>query len=141
MCIAWTVTNISAYGELWPLSISKLVCCNFDKRVDRKAVWEVIRKIAPLKICGNSEEKICIVIYFWYKTLCAILYHLYNFKNVKNTYTGVLILVKLTAKVKFLLPKLAAKFFLIYCLKGTWRIGGCSKSLQIGCKRRFKKCL
>ena len=29
----------------------------------------------------------------------AIWYHLYNFKNVKNTYGGVLILVKLQAEV------------------------------------------
>ena len=28
---------------------------------------------------------------------CAILYHLYNLKNVKNTHGGVLILVKLQA--------------------------------------------
>ena len=28
---------------------------------------------------------------------CAIWYHLYNFKNVKNTHGGVLILVKLQA--------------------------------------------
>ena len=31
-------------------------------------------------------------------TRCAICYHLYNFKNVKNTHAGVLILVKLQAK-------------------------------------------
>ena len=29
---------------------------------------------------------------------CAIWYHLYNFKNVKNTHGGVLILVKLQAE-------------------------------------------
>ena len=29
---------------------------------------------------------------------CAIWYHLKNFKNVKNTYGGVLLLVKLQAK-------------------------------------------
>ena len=29
---------------------------------------------------------------------CAIWYHLYNLKNVKNTYGGVLLLVKLQAK-------------------------------------------
>ena len=28
---------------------------------------------------------------------CAILYHLYNLKNVKNTHGGVLLLVKLQA--------------------------------------------
>ena len=30
---------------------------------------------------------------------CAIWYHLYNLKNMKNIYRGVLILVKLQAKV------------------------------------------
>ena len=30
--------------------------------------------------------------------LCAIWYHLYNLKNVKNTHGGVLLLVKLQAK-------------------------------------------
>ena len=34
---------------------------------------------------------------------CAIWYHLYNLKNVKNTYGGVLILVKLHAKPATLL--------------------------------------
>ena len=34
---------------------------------------------------------------------CAIWYHLYNFKNVKNTYGGVLLLVKLKAKPTTLL--------------------------------------
>ena len=29
---------------------------------------------------------------------CAIWYHLYNLKNVKNTHEGVLLLVKLQAK-------------------------------------------
>ena len=31
------------------------------------------------------------------ETLCAIWYHLYNLKNVKNTHGGMLILVKLQA--------------------------------------------
>ena len=33
----------------------------------------------------------------WYVMRCAIWYHLYNLKNVKNTYGGVLILLKLQA--------------------------------------------
>ena len=33
-----------------------------------------------------------------YVMRCAICYHLYNFKNVKNTHGGVLILVKLQAE-------------------------------------------
>ena len=32
-----------------------------------------------------------------YVMRCAILYHLYNLKNVKNTHGGVLMLVKLQA--------------------------------------------
>ena len=35
-----------------------------------------------------------------YVKLCAIWYHLYNFKNVKNTCREVLLLVKLKAKAK-----------------------------------------
>ena len=35
---------------------------------------------------------------FKYVIFCAISYHLYNFKNVKNTHGGVLLLVKLQAK-------------------------------------------
>ena len=34
-------------------------------------------------------------VFFQYETLCAIWYHLYNLKNVKNANGGVLILVKL----------------------------------------------
>ena len=33
-----------------------------------------------------------------YVMRCAICYHLYNFKNVRNTHGGVLLLVKLQAK-------------------------------------------
>ena len=33
-----------------------------------------------------------------YVVRCVIWYHLYNLKNMKNTYGGVLILVKLLAK-------------------------------------------
>ena len=32
-----------------------------------------------------------------YETLCAIWYHLYNFKKLKNTHGGVLLLAKLQA--------------------------------------------
>ena len=32
--------------------------------------------------------------------LCAIWYHLYNLKNVKNTYRGVLLLVRLQAEAQ-----------------------------------------
>ena len=34
-----------------------------------------------------------------YVVLCTIWYHLYNLKNVKNTYGGVLLLVKLQAYI------------------------------------------
>ena len=43
---------------------------------------------------------------WWYNTmLCAIWYHLYNFKNVKNTHGGVLLLVKLQPKKRATLLK------------------------------------
>ena len=35
-----------------------------------------------------------------YVTLCAIWYHLYNLKNVKNTHRGVLLLVNFAALLK-----------------------------------------
>ena len=34
-----------------------------------------------------------------YETLCAIWYHLYNLKNVKNTHGGALLLAKLQANI------------------------------------------
>ena len=33
-----------------------------------------------------------------YQIICAIWYHLYNLKNIKNTHGGVLLLVKLQAE-------------------------------------------
>ena len=38
---------------------------------------------------------------------CAIWYHLYNLKNVKNTHGEVLILVKLQAQAWFVFPTFA----------------------------------
>ena len=49
---------------------------------------------------------------------CAIWYHLYNFKNVKNTHGGVLLLVKLQALLKVaLLHGCFARF--LNCANGT----------------------
>ena len=50
---------------------------------------------------------------------CAIWYHLYNLKNVKNTHGGVLILVKLQAQAcnftKIItLPWMSFTFFKLY---------------------------
>ena len=39
--------------------------------------------------------QVLLVNYFKYVMLCAIWYHLYNLKNVKNTHRGVLLLVML----------------------------------------------
>ena len=38
------------------------------------------------------------VTFFIYEVRCVIWYHLYNFKNVKDTHGGVLLLVKLQAQ-------------------------------------------
>ena len=48
-------------------------------------------------ICFNSERAIFPVFGPQYVMRCAIWYRLYNFKNVKNSHRGVLILVKLQA--------------------------------------------
>ena len=55
-----------------------------------------------------------------YVMFCAIWYHLYNLKNVKNTYGGVLLLVKLQAKILLEVTLLHGCFsrFLI-CTNGT----------------------
>ena len=43
-------------------------------------------------LCNKTPEAINVM-------HCAIWYHLYNLKNIKNTHGGVLILVKLQAKI------------------------------------------
>ena len=45
------------------------------------------------------------------QTLCAILYHLYNVKNVKNTHGEVLLLLKLQAKALLYLTLLHEYFY------------------------------
>ena len=42
-------------------------------------------------VCMNNRNLLLVT----YMMRCAILYHLYNFKNVKKTHGGVLLLVKL----------------------------------------------
>ena len=49
-----------------------------------------------------------------YVVRCAIWYHLYNFKNAKNTYGGVLILVKLQATKINTPPWLFFTFFKLH---------------------------
>ena len=44
---------------------------------------------------------------------CAVRYHLYNLKNVKNTYGGVLLLLKLQAKSN-IPPWVFSTFFKLY---------------------------
>ena len=48
---------------------------------------------------------------------CAIWYHLYNLKNVKNIHGGVLILVKLQAEVALLHDGCFSRF--LNCTNGT----------------------
>ena len=47
---------------------------------------------APVHYFVHSRRTISVV-------RCAIWYHLYNLKNVKNTHEGVLVLVKLQAEI------------------------------------------
>ena len=58
--------------------------------------WLISREAPFWMLRGVCLRLWCICIY---EMLCAIWYHLYNFKNVKNTHGGMLILVKLQAKV------------------------------------------
>ena len=46
--------------------------------------------------------------------LCTIWYHLYNFKNLKNTHAGVLLLVKLQASKSNTPPWVFFTFFKLY---------------------------
>ena len=66
------------------LGVSEKVICVKDQ--------PIYFKCFPLKTSENHKV-------FWqlqevYVVRCAVWYHLYNLKNVKNTYGGVLILVK-----------------------------------------------
>ena len=60
-----------------------------------------------------------------YVILCATWYHLYNFKNVKNTHGGVLLLVKMQGSAcKFTKSNTLAWVFctflkFVYCANGT----------------------
>ena len=70
-------------------------CCNLDsffnkfrnKIIANSEVWQIYAFLGFT--CKNK---------YLYVMHCAIWYHLYNFKNVKNTHGGVLILVKLQAE-------------------------------------------
>ena len=55
---------------------------------------------------------------------CAICYNLYNFKNVKNTHGGVLVLVKLQGLSVLCLINKITDFDIMY-LRGTARIWYC----------------
>ena len=52
-----------------------------------KSRQKKFKGVLKIKLCGKRL----------YVMRCAIWYHLYNLKNVKNTHGGVLILVKLQA--------------------------------------------
>ena len=72
-----------------------------------------VRLIFLAFIIFRKKKKNCIrffilavvVVSFTYAMLCAIWYHLYNFKNMKNTRAGVLLLVKLQAFSCYFLNK------------------------------------
>ena len=60
----------------------------------RQKRWSIgALKTIFLKISGDFRVNVCEINVM----RCAICYHLYNLKNVKNTHGGVLILVKLQA--------------------------------------------
>ena len=59
--------------------------------------WMIYCHLVDLYLLFHGAMKTCDVDLFTYVVRCAIWYHLYNFKNVKNTHAGVLILVKLQA--------------------------------------------
>ena len=62
--------------------------------------------------------QVLLVNYFKYVMLCAIWYHLYNLKNVKNTHGGVLLLVKPATLLKVTLLRGCFSRFL-NCANGT----------------------
>ena len=57
-----------------------------------------LRKISIIDALQGPEQTSDYQTNFKYEMLCAIWYHLYYLKNVKNTHSGVLLLVKLQAK-------------------------------------------
>ena len=77
---------------------------------------------------------------------CAIWYHLYNFKNVKNTHDGVSFLVELQAKSKNP-PWMFSTFFKLY---NWYQIAQTSqmvnvndldnKSIQVNCNKKHMDC-
>ena len=65
---------------------SRLKICRF---------WKIWMFICQLYLTVKSYVMLC---YLVCQRLCAIWYHLYNLKNVKNTHGGVLLLVNVWAK-------------------------------------------
>ena len=59
----------------------------------------LLGKNSSLGFNGTPKNYAWIVRLSQYVMCCVIWYHLYSFKNVKNTHGGVLILVKLQAPV------------------------------------------
>ena len=77
-----TADNIYAVGDV------------LDGKPELTPVAIQAGKLLARRLFAGSKLKVCAV-------RCAIWYHLYNLRNVKNTHRGVLILVKLQALVYF----------------------------------------
>ena len=86
------------------VGISQLICGAND---DLSVYWVESNSSWKIMLCITNAIKL--VKSYWsirYMMLCTICYHLHNFKNVRNTHRGVLLLVKLQASATFKLYKL-----------------------------------
>ena len=75
------MTGFYVFAEYW----------NADWNLFKEKTKTKSRRFAKFKDC----RQISLLILSKFVMRCAIWYHLYNLKNVKNTHGGVLILVKL----------------------------------------------
>ena len=95
---------------------------------------EAPRSIFAESVCAYCNYPFLVILRFYYTLLttttsyksityvmrCAIWYHLYNSKNVKNTHGGVLILVKLQAEAQRITY---TRFLFFMCV---WNIPVCT---------------
>ena len=68
--------------------------------------------------CRTETKNRC---FLWiYVMFCAIWYHLYNLKNVKNTHGGVLLLVKMQASSNFTKSNTPPRMFFTFLKLHKW---------------------
>ena len=96
--------------------------CLFIRRTDGQIIPKLdlyVMIVQPkMLVCAHtktSNKKNCVI-------SCAIWYHLYNLKNVKNAHEGVLLLVKLQATKSNIPPSVFFTFFKLY---KWYQIGQC----------------